>query len=129
MSLCLSAIIKLSAVRLWIILRCFLFSFFFFFTSSCVSFPSVQAVCSSETLIRSTLPFVWQSSCTTPARTPRKPRSTWCLTWTTSRRPTASPSPMPVSLVLCLCIVGFMITLKQKSEASCTAKAVKWEVM
>lgn len=87
--------------------------FFFFLTSSCVSFPSVQAVCSSETLIRSTLPFVWQSSCTTPARTPRKPRSTWCLTWTTSRRPTALPSPMPVSLphgfVLCLCIVGFMI--------------------
>lgn len=60
--------------------------------------PSLQAVCSSETLIRSTPPFVWQSSCTTPARTPRKPRSTWCLTWTTSRRPTASPSPTPVSL-------------------------------
>lgn len=112
MSLRLSAIIKLSAVRLWIILRCFLSSFFFFlnFTLSCVSFPSVQVVCSSETLIRSTLPFVWQSSCTTPVRTPRKPRSTWCLTWTTSRRPTASPLPMPVShphgFVLSLCIVG-----------------------
>lgn len=91
-----------------------------------VLLPSVQAACSSETLIRSTLPFVWQYSCTTPARTPRKPRSTWCLTWTTSRRPTASPSPTPVSQsqggMLRSCTVGFMITVKQENEASCTAK-------
>lgn len=58
----------------------------------------LQVVCSSETQIRSTLLSVWPSSCTTPAQTPLKPRSTWCLTWTTSRQPTASPSPTPVSL-------------------------------
>lgn len=59
--------------------------------------PSPQAVCSSETRIRSTPPFGWRSSCTTPAPTLQKPRSTWCLTWTTSKPPTASPSPTPVS--------------------------------
>lgn len=66
--------------------------------SSHVCFSSShQGGCSSETRIRSTLPFVWPSSCTTPVQTLRKPRSTWCLTWTTSRRPTALQSPMPVS--------------------------------
>lgn len=71
--------------------------------SSLVLLSSVQAVCSSETLIRSTQPFVWPSSCTTPVQMPRKPRSTWCLTWTTSRRPTASQSPTPVSHVSICC--------------------------
>lgn len=74
-----------------------------------VSLLSAQVVCSSGTPTRSTPPSAWPSSCTTPAPTPRKPRSPWCLTWTTSRRPTASPSPTPVSqrrrvgVFVCVC--------------------------
>ena len=85
--------------RDWIPLWCFLSPCMHLIRALFLSPPpfSIQAVCSSETLIRSTRPFVWRSSCTTPARTPRRRPSTWCLTWTTSRRPTASPSPTPVS--------------------------------
>lgn len=64
--------------------------------SECSS-SRLQVVCSSETRIKSTRPSAWPSSCTTRAPMRRKPRSTWCLMWTTLKRPTASPSPTPVS--------------------------------
>ena len=78
----------------------FLFLFLSFPPSLSPSLPPslpLQGGCSSGTRIRSTQPSGWPSSSTTPAPTPRKPPSTWCLMWTTSRQPTASLSPTPVS--------------------------------
>lgn len=73
--------------------------------------PFLQVVCSSETQIRSTRPSAWPSSCTIRAPTRRKPRSTWCLTWTTSKRPTALPSPTPVSSI---CPADYVLKVSEK---------------
>lgn len=73
----------------------------FLFPSPPVSLtPTIapQGGCSSETRTRSTQPFDWPYSCTTPAPTPRRRLSTWFPMWTTLRQRTASPWPTPVSM-------------------------------
>lgn len=62
-----------------------------------LSVSPLQVGCSSETQIRSTLPFAWPYFCTTRAPMRQRRPLTWCPTWTTLRQPTASPSPTHVS--------------------------------
>lgn len=62
-----------------------------------LSVSPLQAGCSSEIQIRSTLPFAWPYFCTTRAPMRQRRPLTWCPTWTTLRQLTASPSPTPVS--------------------------------